>query len=100
MKCVLKLFVANEHPASIRAIGNLKRIVGESLADGCEVTIVDILDQPEQAVQARIVATPVLIREGPLPVRRVIGDLSATESVLTGLGLLEMSATRGEGDAT
>ena len=100
MKCVLKLFVANRRPASIRAIGNLKRIVRESLADGCEVTIVDILDQPERAVQARIVATPVLVRDRPLPVRRVIGDLSATEDVLAGLGLLEMSATRGEGEAT
>jgi circadian clock protein KaiB len=36
----------------------------------------------------KILATPTLIKEGPLPVRRIIGDFSDKEKVLAGIGLL------------
>ena len=37
---------------------------------------------PELAKADQIVAIPTLVRKIPAPVRRIIGDLSATEKVL------------------
>jgi circadian clock protein KaiB len=41
-----------------------------------ELTIIDVLQQPDIAEQAGIMATPTLIKSTPLPPRRVVGDLS------------------------
>jgi len=87
MKYVLKLYVTGESGLSARAIANLQRITKESLKGQCVMEIIDILKSPKLAVDNRIVVTPTLIRSRPLPLRRVIGDLSDTENVLDGLGL-------------
>jgi len=39
------------------------------------------------AQQEQLVALPLLIKKFPLPVRKLIGDLSATEKVMKALGL-------------
>jgi circadian clock protein KaiB len=44
-----------------------------------------VLEFPELAEDEKILATPTLIKSLPLPLRRVIGDLSNTEKVLLGL---------------
>ena len=44
-----------------------------------------MLEFPELAEDERILATPTLIKSLPLPLRRVIGDLSDKEKVLLGL---------------
>jgi circadian clock protein KaiB len=52
-----------------------------------EITIVDVLERPEEAEANRILATPTLIKKSPPPVRRIVGDMSDTSKVLSGLGL-------------
>lgn len=47
--------------------------------------IIDVLEFPQVAEDERILATPTLIKTLPLPLRRVIGDLSDKEKVLLGL---------------
>jgi circadian clock protein KaiB len=42
---------------------------------------------PELAKADQIVAIPTLVRKLPVPVRRIIGDLSATDKVLLSLEL-------------
>lgn len=83
----LKLYVTGNTQRSERAVANLRRICETELAEPYEVVIIDVIEQPEQAESARILATPTLIRQLPPPIRRILGDLTDTEKVLVGLDL-------------
>ena len=67
------------------AIANLRRICEEELEGRYDLEIIDVLEQPQAAEDARILATPTLIKQLPPPLRRVIGDLSDKDKVLLGL---------------
>lgn len=97
-KCLLKLFIIDKTPRSLRAITNLRRICEEDLSKEyeLELIIIDVIERPQLAEDEKILATPTLIKESPLPVRRVIGDLSDTRQVLLGLELLNQEASRRE----
>jgi circadian clock protein KaiB len=81
----LKLFVTGASARTVTAIANLNRICEQELAGRYELQIIDVLEHPELAESEKILATPTLIKSLPLPLRRVIGDLSNTEKVLLGL---------------
>jgi len=83
----LVLFVAGEDGAALKAQAKLRSICDKHLSGPYVIDVVDILKDPELADAADIVATPTLIRRQPKPARRIIGDLSITEKVLSGLGL-------------
>lgn len=72
-------------PRSGIAIANLRRICEEELEGRYELEIIDVLEHPQKAEDARVLATPTLIKRLPPPLRRVIGDLSDKEKVLLGL---------------
>jgi len=95
-KYLLKLFITGESLRSSRAITNLRRICEDELGTEYELVIIDVLERPQLAEDARILATPTLIKEFPLPVRRIIGDLSDTKQVLRGLELLHQESGGGE----
>jgi len=78
----LRLYVAGNAPNSLRAIANVRAICDEHLASGHELEIVDMLEHPERALADRIIVTPTLLKILPLPVERVIGNLSDTKQVL------------------
>ena len=84
---VLRLYVAGSAPNSLRAIANAKAICDEHFASGHELEIVDVLDHPQQALADGIVVTPTLLRLLPLPVLRVVGNLSDSNQVLLALAL-------------
>jgi circadian clock protein KaiB len=84
---VLRLYVTGATSRSRRAILNINAICGEHLEGKYNLEIVDILQNPALAREAQIVAAPTLIKLLPLPLRRIIGDLSDTERVLAGLDL-------------
>jgi len=90
-KYLLKLYVTGKSSRADRAIANIKRICEEELSNRYRLVIVDVLEKPELAEQARIIATPTLIKELPLPLRKVIGDLSNKEKVLLGLDIVPNS---------
>lgn len=83
----LRLFVAGQLGNSITAIANIRAIGNAVLAGDYELQIIDVLEDPESAEREKISVTPTLIKESPLPVRRLVGDLSQTPRVLAGLGL-------------
>jgi circadian clock protein KaiB len=83
----LRLYVAGESPKSLRAFSNLKRLCEAHLRGRYEIEIIDLLEQPELAQGDDILAIPTLVRRLPEPLRKIIGDLSNTESVLVGLRL-------------
>lgn len=82
---LLKLFVTGASSRTGTAIANLNRICEQELAGRYELEIIDVLEHPELAEDQKILATPTLIKSLPLPLRRVIGDMSNTEKVLLGL---------------
>ena len=86
-KYVLRLYVAGSTPQSSRAITNIKTICETHLKDRYVLTVVDLYEQKERAQDDQIEVAPTLIRQLPLPVRRLVGDLSQTESVLAALDL-------------
>jgi circadian clock protein KaiB len=84
-KYLLTLYVTGSSPRTTVAIDNLNRICKQELDGQYELEIVDVLEYPQRAEDERILATPTLIKKLPLPLRRVIGDLSDKEKVLLGL---------------
>ncbi len=84
---VLKLFVSGASPNSVRAIMNIKNICEAYLAGKYNLEIIDVYQQGIVARDAQIIALPLLIKEFPLPERRIIGDMSETKKLLHGLGL-------------
>src|SRR4051812_31132773 len=93
-KFVFKLFVMGQSPRSQRAVANLRRLCEDELRDTYDLDVIDVLERPQAAEDARILATPTLVKELPLPARRVIGDLSDPEQVLLGLDLTPARAVR------
>ena len=83
----LRLYVAGQSPKSILAIENLRRVCDEYLPSRHRIEVIDLLETPELARAAEIIAVPTLVRRLPLPVRTIIGDLSDTDRVLVGLQL-------------
>jgi circadian clock protein KaiB len=79
---VLRLYVAGDAPNSLRAIANARAICDEHFAAGHELEIVDMLEHPHRALADGIIVTPTLIKVLPLPVQRLIGNLSDTNQVL------------------
>ncbi len=88
MKHQLRLYVVGQTPNSTRAIENLKRICEEQLGGQYDFKVIDVLKEPHLAEQDKIIATPTLVKELPLPLRKVIGDLSDRDKVLLGLDLV------------
>lgn len=90
----LRLFVAGSTVRSRQAIENLRHLCAEQLDGKIDLEVIDIYQQPELAGQYQVIAAPTLVKLLPLPVRRIIGDLSQTERVLRGLDLTPLRAPR------
>jgi circadian clock protein KaiB len=88
---VLRLYVAGQTPKSINAFKNLKAICEDKLDGKYEIEVIDLLVNPQLAGDDQIFAVPTLVRKLPIPVRKIIGDLSDTERVLVGLDLFQRS---------
>lgn len=82
-----RLYVAGTTPNSARALRNLQRIAEKYFPDNYELEVIDVYEQPDKLLLENIVAIPTLIKESPLPVKRLVGDLSNTKKVLTSLGI-------------
>jgi circadian clock protein KaiB len=82
-----RLYVAGTTPNSARALRNLQRIAEKYFPDNYELEVIDVYEQPEQLLLENIVAIPTLIKQSPLPVKRLVGDLSNTKKVLTFLDI-------------
>ena len=90
-KWILRLYVAGKNLKSITALNNLKLICEEQLKGKFKIEVIDLLKHPQLARDNQILAVPTLVRKLPIPVRRIIGDLSDKERVLVGLDLIAYS---------
>ncbi|HEY9649780.1 MAG TPA: circadian clock KaiB family protein [Coleofasciculaceae cyanobacterium] len=84
----LRLYIAGTTVQSIRALENIKKICEERLQGRYELEVIDIYQQPGLSQQESIIAVPTLIKRLPLPLQRIIGDMSKTDKVLVGLDLI------------
>jgi circadian clock protein KaiB len=89
MVMLLRLYITGQTATSVRAINNLKEILEMPALKGkYKLEVIDILDAPQLAEDEKIIATPILEKKLPLPVRRILGDLSDRDKVLLGLDLV------------
>ncbi len=86
-KYVLRLFITGASPNSSRAITNLKNICEANIPGDYSLEIIDVYQSRDIAEAEGLIALPMLVKKYPLPERRMIGDMSNTKKVLSGLGL-------------
>lgn len=84
---VLRLCISGMTLRSRQALINLNRICERYLKGQYELEVIDLYQQPELAAVHQVIATPTLLKSYPLPLRRLIGDLSDTEATLRRLGI-------------
>lgn len=93
---VLRLYVIGMSPQSMHAIANVKKICEENLHGRYDLEVIDLNQQPQLAQGEQIIAAPTLIKKLPLPLRRIIGDMSKAERVLVGLDLRRKQPDTGD----
>lgn len=86
-KYVLRLYITGMTPKSAQAIANVQKLCEKHLAGRFDLEVIDIYQQPKLAKGEQIIATPTLIKKLPLPLRKLIGDMSDTERFLVGIDL-------------
>jgi circadian clock protein KaiB len=87
-----RLYVAGDTENSARAVANLSKFCTRRLADRHEIEIVDVFKEPKRALGDGIFMTPTLLILAPSPVRRIVGTLSQTNTILRTLGLGKLAA--------
>jgi len=88
---ILRLYVAGQTQNSLIAFENLKKICEDHVESKYSIEVIDLIKQPQLAKDHQIIAVPTLIRKLPVPVKKIIGNLSNTEKVLVGLDLLKVT---------
>lgn len=86
-KYVLRLYVNRSTQKSMRAIENMKHVCEEHLRGRYDLEVIDIHQHANLARDEQIVAVPTLIKRLPLPLQRLVGDMSDLKKVLFGLDL-------------
>jgi circadian clock protein KaiB len=82
-----RLFISGETQNSISAVVNLTKICQAYVPDRYEIEVVDVLRDPKRALSENILMTPTLVKLLPLPLLKIVGTLSQTETMLLTLGL-------------
>jgi circadian clock protein KaiB len=90
---LLQLFISGSTPRSVRAIRNIRALCEERLQGRYELKVIDVYQHPERLQAERVVVTPTLVKKLPLPLRKIIGDLSDTERVLVALNIVPLPAS-------
>lgn len=82
---ILRLYIAGQTPRSIAALSNLKEICEDQFKGKYKIEVIDLALSPEKARENQIFAIPTLVRQIPVPIRKIIGDLSDKQRVFATL---------------
>ena len=82
---LLKLYVSGKGWLSDRARTNLERLCREHIKDRYHIDVIDIAEHPALAREHGIVAVPTVVRETPVPIRKMCGDFSDAPRALYAL---------------
>jgi CheY-like chemotaxis protein len=92
----LTLYVVLVNPEIQKVIDQLSSVLAATYRSGYWVlNVVEVLGMPEKALEKDVFATPMLVREVPEPVLKLLGDLSRMHSVLSAI-----TAENGHGAGT
>jgi circadian clock protein KaiB len=86
-KWELRLYIAGQTPNSVLALKNITKYCKQHLEGKYIIEVIDLLKNPQLAEGDQIFAIPTLVRKVPVPLRKIIGDLSNEEKVLVGLNI-------------
>jgi circadian clock protein KaiB len=89
-KWELRLYVAGQTPKSVLALKNITEYCNKYLKGKYSIEVIDLLKKPQLAEGDQIFAIPTLVRKVPVPIRKIIGDLSNEEKVLVGLNIVPL----------
>ena len=84
---VLRLYITGTTTKSTRAVHNLLKVCQEHLVGRYDLEVIDIYQQPALAQAEDIIAVPTLLKKQPLPVRKLLGDLSNAQQLVASLDL-------------
>ena len=84
---LLRLYINRSTLRSKLAVVNITRVCKEHLDGRYRLEVIDIRQQAQLARDEQIVAVPTLIKRLPLPLQRLVGDMSDLNKVLFGLDL-------------
>lgn len=87
------LYITGATHRSGEAVKNIKAFCEQYLTSQYTLDIIDVYQQPALAKTQQIIAAPTLVIKAPGMVRRIIGDLSNTDKILSALGLKESFET-------
>jgi circadian clock protein KaiB len=87
----MRLYVAGATARSRQALRRVYQLCEAEMKDNYELEVIDVYQQPELARENQIVATPTLVKESPLPVRRFIGNLLNTTGLFGDVDIAEKS---------
>jgi circadian clock protein KaiB len=85
----LRLYVAGDGPNSTEARANLQTMLERRPGARYVLEVVDFLREPQRALMDGVIVTPTLVRLTPLPIRKIIGTLRETPTVVAALGLAD-----------
>jgi circadian clock protein KaiB len=83
----LTLYVNGASDLSARAIANARLLCDNSPGGPYRLTLCDVAEDLGALRANQILAVPTLVKTHPLPMRKVVGDLSRPGRVLSALGL-------------
>ena len=86
-KYVLRLYISRSTLKSKLAVKNIERMCEQHLKGRYDLEVIDIHRHANLARDEQIVAVPTLIKRLPLPLQRLVGDMSNLTKVLFGLDL-------------
>ncbi len=85
----LKLYIVDETRKSMKPLSDLEAILEAELEGQYTLEVIDVLENPQKAIEDKVFATPTLVKLHPPPVKKIIGDMSTKERLLTELGVIE-----------
>lgn len=84
-----KLFIIKGNPASNSLVERVENLLKDNLKTNYLIEIIDILENPDLAIQSKVIASPTLIKELPLPQKRLIGHCNDNDKIMTALSLFK-----------
>jgi circadian clock protein KaiB len=84
---ILRLYVTGTTGRSVHAIRSVKRVCNEHLSGRYQLEVIDLYKNLPRARKDEVIAAPTLIKSEPLPLKRMIGDMSDESRLLAGLDI-------------
>jgi len=82
------LYISGATENSRLALLNMTLLADKHFKGRYRLDVIDLYQYPQRARRHDVIALPMLVKTHPLPLRRMVGDLSDEGRVLLGLDLL------------